>query len=236
MFGQNPIRKADSGVGDVLDVVETFPTIQGEGPRAGQPAHFIRLAHCNLACTFCDTQFEVGAHWMSVDSLLAAIQKHDIRSDLVVITGGEPLRQNIGPLIDMFHSQGFTIQIETAGTLMPFSVLQQIEKGRVELVCSPKTKNVHPIIGIHCQHFKYIIRNEEIDPDDGLPTMSTQLAGVPSRIYRPGSDKTIWLQPCEEYGVNAAARTKANTDLAARLAMKYGYRLSLQLHKIVGLP
>ena len=58
MFGKNPIRKAIFDNADFYEVQEIFLTIQGEGPYAGTPAIFIRLGGCNLACNFCDTEFE----------------------------------------------------------------------------------------------------------------------------------------------------------------------------------
>ena len=58
MHGTNPIRPPVTGDGAMLEVQHIFPTLQGEGPYAGVPAVFIRLGGCNLACTFCDTEFE----------------------------------------------------------------------------------------------------------------------------------------------------------------------------------
>ena len=58
MFGKNKILKPEIHDGNNLDVQEIFPTLQGEGPYAGWPAVFIRLGGCNLACDFCDTEFE----------------------------------------------------------------------------------------------------------------------------------------------------------------------------------
>ncbi len=58
MLGKNPILKPVFSSGETLDVTEIFSTIQGEGPLAGEPAVFIRLSGCKLACAFCDTNFE----------------------------------------------------------------------------------------------------------------------------------------------------------------------------------
>ena len=69
MFGNNPIRKPESGDGSHLQVQEIFPTVQGEGPNTGVPSVFVRLGGCNLACDFCDTEFESFSE-MSVDEIL----------------------------------------------------------------------------------------------------------------------------------------------------------------------
>jgi 7-carboxy-7-deazaguanine synthase len=99
MFGKNPIRPIVFNPKQ-LAVESIFYTIQGEGPFAGMPSLFIRLAGCNLACHFCDTQFETQADnpqdWEIVANRILAFPIHQRR--LVVVTGGEPMRQNWAPL------------------------------------------------------------------------------------------------------------------------------------------
>ena len=73
MFGKNPIRKAEKGDGSVLQIQEIFPTVQGEGPHTGVPSVFVRLGGCNLACSFCDTEFENFENW-SVDDIVAEVE------------------------------------------------------------------------------------------------------------------------------------------------------------------
>jgi organic radical activating enzyme len=214
-------------------VQEIFPTIQGEGPWAGWPATFVRLAGCNLACHFCDTDFESGTDHLLAEQIVAQVG----RAKRVVITGGEPMRQPLWPLVRVIRSSGIEVQIETAGTLW-----QELPDYMPPpfLVCSPKTATVAKGIEDHCAHYKYIIRTTDgVDPDDGLPCVSTQDASRSLRLYRPVHKwATIWLQPCAEYiGTTIdAERTDINAKFAAALCMKYGYRLSLQLHKIIGLP
>ena len=118
MFGKNetePLLKDHDGLS--LDVVEVFPTIQGEGPFAGRPATFIRLAGCHLKCSFCDTDFTSNRALVTVFELGARVEKH--RHGLVVLTGGEPMRQNIVPLCEALVAGGYTVQIETAGSFWP---------------------------------------------------------------------------------------------------------------------
>ena len=72
MLGDNPKRGAVKGSGQYLDIQEIFPTIQGEGPRVGTPSIFIRLGGCNLACTFCDTEFESFSN-RAVDDIVTQV-------------------------------------------------------------------------------------------------------------------------------------------------------------------
>jgi 7-carboxy-7-deazaguanine synthase len=246
MFGENPVRKTEYNQdGQTLWMQEVFGTIQGEGPFAGAPAIFVRLAGCNLRCTFCDTDFESSTWRPSLvelgDSIAAEYQK--CRSKLVVITGGEPLRQNIRPFVDMLIDAGMDIQIETSGTVCPPSLVPLLEEYHgvsITIVCSPKTGRINPIIERYCEDFKYIIQ-EGCTASDGLPMFSTQEQGVIQQLYRPKdiSQKRIWLQPMMEYhgrnDVNTV-RTNANTRHCVELAMRHNYKVCVQLHKILNMP
>jgi organic radical activating enzyme len=237
MFGKNkvlgPVRS--QGWTGKYWVQEVFKTIQGEGPWAGWPATFVRLAGCNLACHFCDTDFESGTEHMDAEQITSVARVGGTRR--VVITGGEPLRQPIWPLVKSLRASGIEVQIETAGTL--WEELPNYMPPPV-LVCSPKTASIAKGVEAHCAHYKYIIRaSDAIDPSDGLPCVSTQDPARALRLYRPTQKRvTVWLQPCAEYSGTTMDhyRTEINAKFAAALCMKYGYRLSLQLHKIIGLP
>ena len=118
-------------------IKEIFYTLQGEGAHAGRPAVFCRFSGCNLwtgresdrasaICQFCDTDFvgtdgEGGGKFKTPQELAATINalwpESYTASKYVVFTGGEPLLQLDQPLIDAMHAVGFTIAIETNGTL-----------------------------------------------------------------------------------------------------------------------
>lgn len=224
MFGKNEVIKQDLTRGDALRVKEIFFTIQGEGPNAGERAVFIRLHGCNLRCFFCDTDFEGEHQVMSVNDVMHAVSSY-IDDGLVVITGGEPMLQNITPLCEELLKHSYLPQVETAGTVWVPDLSDD-----VQIVCSPKTPRVHPMIEERCRHWKYIIRAGEQSVTDGLPNGSTQIDGMAQTLYRPPiwMNDTIYVQPMDE-------DTQANNIQAAVGAcMKYGYRLSMQVHKIVG--
>lgn len=247
MFGQNPIRKIDYVPADgLLAVQDIFYTIQGEGPFTGEPAVFIRLAGCHLACTFCDTDFESNVNQrLTVEAIrgqatVAALAVSE-SLPLVVITGGEPMRQNIAPLIYSLLAQGFKhVQIETAGNLWPpgfEDVAVGLVDERVTLVCSPKTPHLHHQILKYCSHWKYVVSASTIG-GDGLPCTGTQanLSAAPFWVspgFVKGSGGTIWLSPMDEQDPEKNA---ANLRVTVDACMKHGFRLSLQTHKIIGMP
>jgi 7-carboxy-7-deazaguanine synthase len=257
MFGTNPLRKATRDDGRYLIVVDVFATIQGEGPFTGMPAVFVRLAGCNLKCHFCDTDFENGARRVAIGMLTEEVigRMPCGEASLVVITGGEPLRQEVGPFIEMLLRVGFRVQIETAGTLWPTLGVPTA----AHIVCSPKTGRVQPEILERCNDWKYIVGADDELDDDFLPMSSTQQAKGPAQELarppkRPGL--TIWIAPradyiytasydtdergeptmCAETWANDDERNAANTKRAVGICMTNGYRLSLQTHKMIGMP
>ena len=253
MFGDNERRHSEHSDGVTLAVQSIFPTIQGEGPFAGCRSVFVRLAGCNLACSYCDTEFESGiGNRMETKTLLKQVQdyKEGWRNNfnrnrpLIVLTGGEPFRQNIVPFICQAVDEGYRVQIETAGTL-PFQedvflMEKFIRLKSLEIVCSPKTRNVHPWFKLWCRHWKYVVKAEDRSPIDGLPFHATQVTldlQKPSTpmIYRVENShlpvSTIWVSPCDEYD---PVKNAANLAAVTQIAMDYGYRISLQMHKLLG--
>lgn len=278
MFGTNPLRKAEHNLDGLrLDVQEIFYTIQGEGPYAGSPAVFVRLWGCNLRCHFCDTDFESNRQTVPVYWIMDEVMKVCGRlPKLVVLTGGEPLRQDVSLVVQGLLALNVKVQFETAGTLW----LQKLDvyerdfyTGALSIVCSPKTGLVNPNIVKHCKDWKFLIREDEVSEEDGLPVMATQQGGDVQKLFRPRCEpEHIWLQPCEAYNIGYSCDPKLtavgagvsntppslhelnladqkvtwskrdhyksdrNTKLCAELAMKYGYRVSLQMHKFLGVP
>lgn len=235
MFGKNEVAKNEiDGDGHSLRIVdgEPFYTIQGEGPFAGRPAVFIRLHGCPLRCFFCDTNFDSPqdpiVQTAAIVNMARRVQPNNFPK-LAVITGGEPVRQNLMYLIPWLQAAGFQVQIETSG------ILWQDCLRSATVVCSPKTPVIHSMIQQYANEFKYVIRAGEVDPTDGLPVTSTQVAGgKPVRLARPEvAGIPISLSPMDEYD---ADRNKANLQCAAEQALKFGYRLGVQIHKLVGLP
>lgn len=241
MFGKNSITKKGTECDGTLNIVEIFPTIQGEGPFAGCPAIFIRLQGCNLRCTFCDTEFETGTN-MTVNEVIAKVLATPYSNypssarPLIVITGGEPLLQPcIAPLIrTLIEDLRCKVQIETAGTVWQKELEEIAEEHGCNfyIICSPKTGSINKDIYPWIDAFKYVIKAGEQAADDLLPNISPE-TGKELRLARPEfRSSAIFVMPCDEHDEE---KNKRNLQAAVEAATKRGYRLTLQMHKIAGL-
>lgn len=232
-MNQQPIEKRFTRQDGPLSVHSIFHTIQGEGPFCGTPAVFIRLAGCNLRCPACDTNYTTNRWNSGPIAILQSVQELT-PSGLVVITGGEPFRQDIAKLLNVLTDAGYYVQIETNGTLEPadvqYTLSPDIRTG-VYVVCSPKTGKVHPRINEVACCFKYVLSRYSINEADGLPLTALDHPAHPF-VARPpkGRHRPIYLQPIDSK--NDASNA---LDLKAAIAscMKHGYILQLQVHKLI---
>ncbi|MBS0562074.1 MAG: 7-carboxy-7-deazaguanine synthase [Proteobacteria bacterium] len=203
-------------------VKEIFSTLQGEGAHSGRAAVFLRFAGCNLwsgreedraeaVCRFCDTDF-VGAdagRFSDADALAEAVLRAwpaGAARRFVVATGGEPLLQLDADLLDALHARGFSVAIETNGTLPA--------PPGIDWICvSPKAGA--PLVQTSGDELKLVY------PQPGLPPEA--VAGLDFAQF--------FLQP-----MDGPARA-ANTDAAVAYCRAHPqWRLSLQTHKLIGIP
>lgn len=209
----------------MIKVKEIFSTIQGEGEFCGQPAIFIRLSGCNIwnglpetkqksACPYCDTDF-INGEKKSVKEILDALKRISNKKPLIVITGGEPLLQDIKPLCYELIRNNYRVQIETNGTI-------DFEMNGVSISMSPKVR-ADKIKLKKCDTLKilYPHPNNKITPEN----FDNPSWGI----------KYKSLQPIEIE--NNLDKTKKNINLAIEKIMELDsdWRLGLQIHKIIGL-
>jgi 7-carboxy-7-deazaguanine synthase len=210
-------------------VKEIFYTLQGEGAQAGRPSVFCRFSGCNLwsgreadrasaVCTFCDTDFvgvdgPGGGKFTTAGDLADAIASQ-WPSDaprsrrFVVCTGGEPLLQIDPPLIDALHQHNFEIAVETNGTLAAPAGLDWI-------CVSPKADT--PLIQTTGHELKLVYPQAQ---DEAQPARFEHL-----------DFRHFFLQPMD--GPDRAG----NTERAVTYCLAHPqWRLSLQLHKFLGIP
>lgn len=117
---------------DEVCVLELFYSIDGETKRSGELVWFIRLTGCNLACSYCDTDychFEKGEVTKIKDLVREIMETNNCRK--VTLTGGEPLaHQNVADLIYELLQNGFDVNIETNGSINPYEVLDKARFGK----------------------------------------------------------------------------------------------------------
>lgn len=220
------------------DVHSVFHTIQGEGPFTGHRSVFIRLAGCNLQCPACDTDYTSNRIQLSVQQLLKEVEFYAQEPTLVVITGGEPFRQDLTQLVSALTGIGHSVQIETNGTLAPphyfyeFVTVDPTVRGACFIVCSPKTGKVHPDLLPLIGAYKYVVRALDLEAD-GLPRIALEHTASP-RLARPhsGFEGPVYVQPCDEKNDAAYVR---NVQACINSVMDNGHVLQLQVHKIINM-
>ena len=225
MFGKNKILKIEQHSGDFLDIQEIFPTLQGEGPFVGQGAIFIRLGGCNLKCNFCDTEFDSFKNFSLTEILQKVVEfsknsQGKIVRKLVVISGGEPMRQPIEKLCKELILLNFLVQIETNGT-----IFRELPR-EVKIICSPKISN----------HKYHLLRSDILQKIDALKFIISANNDDYSEVGEVGQASrnaiSIYVQPMDEYDEK---KNKENLQKCLDLCEENGYFLSLQTHKIIGL-
>lgn len=235
MHGQNPVRHKEDRDDGELQVHEVFYTLQGEGPYSGRCATFVRLSGCNLRCWFCDTQWNDDTDpWCSPLQLVHEIDRvTPEHCHLLVLTGGEPMRQRLGPFLREFWKTGherWWIQVETAGTLWQDELddSRSWPQGQLKFVVSPKA-GLDPKMKERADYFKYIIRHGDLT----LPKWSTQREdqAIPVALPRPGAP--VYLSPCDE---EDPEKNRLNREAVRDLALKFGWIAGVQLHKLIGVP
>jgi len=207
-------------------VKEIYYTLQGEGAQAGRPAVFLRFAGCNLwsgceedrstaVCQFCDTDFvgtngPGGGKFATPEALARAVAAawpgRGEGKPYVVCTGGEPLLQLDTALIRALHNAGLEIGIETNGTILP--------PDGIDWICvSPKADS-----------------DLLVTKGNELKLIFPQRNGAPER-YASFDFDSFYLQP-----MDGPDRTR-NTAAAVRYCLDHPqWRLSLQTHKLIGIP
>ncbi len=218
-------------------VNELFQTIQGEGFYTGVPAIFLRLQGCDVGCAWCDTKhtWEIKAdkqsdlilltdrsneseRWANVcaQEIIAEIKRLGYSANLVVITGGEPCMVDLRELTQVLHEFGFKTQVETSGTY-PVLVAPT-----TWVTLSPKVNMRGGKVVLHsalerADEIKHPVATEK--DIEQLDALLAQLKSV--------DGKTICLQP-----ISQKARA---TALCSKVCIERNWRLSVQLHKYLGI-
>lgn len=203
-------QKVDQGL--MLPLMEEFYTIQGEGYHKGTAAYFIRIGGCDVGCHWCDVKESWNAELhppTGIDHIVSNALKY---SDTVVVTGGEPLTWDMGPLTDRLKKEGLKVHMETSGAY-PLT-------GRWDWICLSPKKIKLPQADIYkaAHELKMIVYNK-----DDLRFAEEQASKV-------GPDCLLYLQP------EWSKREKV-IPLIVDYVMKHPkWKVSLQTHKYLNIP
>ncbi|WP_320666729.1 7-carboxy-7-deazaguanine synthase QueE [Prochlorococcus sp. MIT 1307] len=202
-----------------LPVVERFHSLQGEGAHSGRSAFFIRLASCNVQCSWCDTKNSWSKHVSQEESIIQlseeTIKARSEGASFVVITGGEPLHHNLEPLCDSIRKATATknqmalpIHLETSG-------VDPLSGSPNWITLSPK-RHAPPRIALikACQELKVVIHDkEDLVFAEHIAKQTKKMKG-PLLFLQPGWNNEQGLTLAFEY-------VKSNPQ----------WRLSMQTHK-----
>lgn len=220
-----------------LKVNEVFESLQGEGSFTGVPSIFVRLQGCPVGCSWCDTkhtweislerettpdtimqQNEESSQWFSAneDSLFALFDKQGYVAKHIVLTGGEPCMYDLTEFTNQAHSKGFSTQIETSGTF-------EIHTSKDTWVTvSPKIN----MQGGYKMRDDALARANEIKHPVAMQKHVDELDLLLASMDQ-NALPLIYLQPISQQ--------KRATDLAVKTCIQRNWRLSLQMHKFIGL-
>lgn len=215
---------------------EVFETIQGEASYTGTPSIFLRLQGCPVGCSWCDTKqtwdvdnvYKVSLdetvekkadsdHWAqaSAANILALFQSRGYTAMHVVITGGEPCMYDLNPVCNLLHENGFSTQIETSGT---FEILAPAQTW---VTVSPK---INMRGGFEVLTTAMQRANEIKHP----VAMQKHVEELEELFVKTGvNPKLVYLQPISQ--------KESATKLAIKTCIAKNWRLSIQVHKYLGI-
>lgn len=197
-----------------MRIVEIFSSLQGEGMNSGVLVTFVRLQGCNLNCWFCDTTFDEGEYY-TIEELAAVLEEKGIRR--IIWTGGEPTLQLTKEIVQYFKSLGYWQAIETNGTARPPEGLDYIS-------VSPKVS-----VEVLRENFEGIVIDEIRYPigEDTVPPNIDDLPQSRNYLLSP-----IFLGENKERLLMSSSNLTHSLDLIHKDSR---WRLSLQLHKLIGI-
>lgn len=193
------------------NIKEIFYSLQGEGANIGRPSIFIRLSACNLACSFCDTDFTQGTPY-TAEEIAAQIAIYPAR--FIIWTGGEPTLSLDDDIIRLFKSKGYTQAIETNGT-------HPVSQGIDYICCSPKTSNLallHKLFPNGVDEWRYPVGS---------------VGPLPPAIDLLPPAKAYFVSPIF-IGKDHSEKDEAAIERCMQFVLKNpDWRLSVQTHKLL---
>ncbi|MFT5102879.1 MAG: 7-carboxy-7-deazaguanine synthase [Candidatus Latescibacterota bacterium] len=198
--------------GKMLPLMEEFYTIQGEGFHKGTAAYFVRIGGCDVGCHWCDVKESWNAKLHPPTAIVHIAENASKHSNTVVVTGGEPLTWDMGPLTSLFKERGMQVHIETSGAYKL--------TGDWDWICLSPKKIKLPTAGVyeHADELKVIVFNQ-----DDFKFAEEQAAKV-------NKDCILYLQP------EWSKREKMMSQIVEYVMANPKWKVSLQTHKYLNIP
>ncbi len=195
-----------------LPLMEAFRTVQGEGAHTGRPSFFMRIGGCDVGCHWCDVKESWDAQKHPLTSLDELLELPGNQDSIVVITGGEPLMWDMGPLTEGLRARGFRVHLETSGAY-PVT-------GTWDWVCLSPKKTKAPLAEWYAlaNELKVIIFN-----DDDFKWAASHAAQCSAQVE-------LFVQP------EWSRRDQNIPKIIDFLESNPQWRLGLQTHKYIGMP
>ena len=195
-----------------LPLMEAFRTVQGEGAHTGRPSFFMRIGGCDVGCHWCDVKESWDAQRHPLTSLDELLELPGNQDSIVVITGGEPLMWDMGPLTEGLRARGFRVHLETSGAY-PVT-------GSWDWVCLSPKKTKAPLVEWYAlaNELKVIIFN-----DDDFKRAAAHAEQCSAQIE-------LFVQP------EWSRRDQNIPKIIDFLESNPQWRLGLQTHKYIGMP
>jgi len=198
--------------GEMLPVMESFYTIQGEGYHKGTAAFFIRVGGCDVGCHWCDVKESWDANLHPPTKIEEIVSRAKLYSDKIVVTGGEPLMWNMSPLTKLLKHNNFNTHIETSGAYQL--------TGDWDWICLSPKKRKLPLKNIYfkANELKIIVYNKS-----DFEFAEDQASNVSSNCL-------LYLQP------EWSSREKITPYIVDYVMKNPKWKISLQTHKYLNIP
>ncbi|HPF11348.1 MAG TPA: 7-carboxy-7-deazaguanine synthase QueE [Flavobacteriaceae bacterium] len=203
-------QKIDQGL--LLPLMEDFYTIQGEGFHKGTAAYFIRIGGCDVGCHWCDVKESWNPALHPPTAIAAIAERAASFSKTIVVTGGEPLTWNMGPLTELLKANQLATHIETSGAY-PLT-------GQWDWICLSPKKLKLPLPGIYAEanELKVIVYNQD------------DFRFAEAEAQKVGSNCKLYLQP------EWSKRDKVIPLIVDYVMQHPKWVVSLQTHKYLNIP
>ena len=214
---------------DTLNITEVFTSIQGEGLNQGEPSHFIRLHGCSMKCPWCDSKYswtEKTVYYKDgINSLIDLLKCEYPKITKIVISGGEPMEQDLSYLLSIAHKKGFLVDIETNGIVPKENIPSSLVK---LFIVSPKFLTPKHVLKYTKERMEPFLQKNHIfkfvvETEEDFVTVQKFVENIGIQSSR------VWIMPKGTKVVDV----RNNTKKIVPWCLSCGYNVSDRQHIMV---